>query len=103
MIPFGDFILRPIIFCVHTVIFVPLKPPSGREGDHEVVEGVCEGIRSVKFTVYALSLSRLRRQLSLRFGHATALTATGSHSLPCRRFATSQREPYQNSTCQGTQ
>ena len=26
--------------------------------------------------------------VSLRLGHDTALTATGSHSLPCRRFAT---------------
>ena len=26
--------------------------------------------------------------VSLRVGHDTALTATGSHSLPCRRFAT---------------
>ena len=29
--------------------------------------------------------------VSLRLGHATALTATGSHSLPCRRFATHWR------------
>ena len=27
----------------------------------------------------------------LLFGHATALPATGSHSLPCRRFATPRR------------
>ena len=38
-----------------------------------------------------LALSCTRKgsaPVSLRLGHDTALTATGSHSLPCRRFAT---------------
>ncbi len=29
-------------------------------------------------------------KVSLRLGHATALPATGGHSLPCRHFATFQ-------------
>ncbi len=31
--------------------------------------------------------------VSLRLGHDTALTATGSHSLPCRGFATPPATP----------
>ncbi len=39
--------------------------------------------------------SRLRRAtVSLRLGHAAALTATGCHSLPRRRFATSKRKAW---------
>ena len=39
------------------------KPPSGREGDHEVVEGACVTLGLYQLSCYALSLSRLRRQL----------------------------------------
>ena len=41
-------------------------------------------MRSAKVEVYR----GLCPWISLRLGHDTALTATGSHSLPCRRFAT---------------
>ena len=34
-----------------------------REGDHEVVEGACVTFSSDQIDCYALSLSRLRRQL----------------------------------------
>ncbi len=36
-------------------------------------------------------LQKVSLGVSLRLGHAAALTATGSHSLPRRRFATFQK------------
>ena len=36
-------------------------------------------------------LQKVSLGVSLRLGHAAALTATGSHSLPRRRFATLQK------------
>ena len=39
------------------------KPPSEREGDHEVVEGARVTFSLREFYCHALSLSRLRRQL----------------------------------------
>jgi len=36
--------LVPITFCVPAEIGILSKPPSGREGDHEVVEGACAAI-----------------------------------------------------------
>ena len=45
------------------VMRVIFKPPSGREGDHEVVEGVSATLRLSLLHLSAFSLTRLRREL----------------------------------------